>query len=200
MVQKSREQNVPAWLMLPILGCVAVGAVLGFSPTSVLSAGDGNYQWIGVAYIACGGIFFLSACLGWFISVFSILSNRDKRYKLVAVFLFIILMASCCAILSIIFITSITGSLELTDTGIDEETRGSTACGADTADSCSNCDGSEGDIICPEWSITDTLKVLQTQTKGSATLALIFLLYSISALRFGFLLRKHISMYQIYYL
>ena len=74
------------------------------------------------------------------------------------------------------------------------------ACGVDTADSCSNCDGSiEGMDLCPEWNLDDVTRVLQTQTKGSATLAIIFFLYSFSALRFGFVLRKHVTMYQIDY-
>jgi hypothetical protein len=43
------------------------------------------------------------------------------------------------------------------------------------------------------------LRVLQTQYRSSAALAAIFIIYAISALRFGFLLRKHISLYQIDY-
>ena len=41
--------------------------------------------------------------------------------------------------------------------------------------------------------------VIQTQLKASATLAVLFMLYSLGALRFGFMLRQHISMYQIDY-
>ena len=52
---------------------------------------------------------------------------------------------------------------------------------------------------CPEWTDSDILKVLQTQLKQSATLAAIFLIYAFSALRFGFILRSHVSRYQIEY-
>jgi len=90
MVQKSRESNVPAWLSLPFLGCTAVGIVFRYTPSSVLSARSGStYSWLGTAYMACGALFLLSSILGWFISTFSILSGRDKRYKLLSVILFI---------------------------------------------------------------------------------------------------------------
>ena len=202
MVQKSRESNVPAWLSLPTIGCSIVGAVFRYSPSSVLSARSGStYSWIGTAYLACGVLFFLTAILGWFISTFSILSGRDKRYKHISVIFFIFLMTITSFVLTVIFVASISYSVALVDIPINPDQQHTIACGVDTADSCSNCDGSNPDAdLCPEWSLDDVTRVLQTQTKGSATLAIIFFLYSFSALRFGFVLRKHVSMYQIGYL
>jgi hypothetical protein len=201
MVQKSRESNVPAWLSLPFLGCSVVGAVFRFSQSSVLSARSGStYSWVGVGYMACGALFFITACLGWFISTFSILSSRDKRYKHVSVMVFIFLMGITSFILTVIFVASISYSVALVDIPISPSQKQDIACGVDTADSCSNCDGEYPDRPkCPEWSLEDVTSVLQTQTKGSATLAFIFFIYSFSALRFGFVLRKHVIMYQIDY-
>lgn len=201
MVQKSRESNVPAWLSLPFMGCTVVGAVFRYSESSVLSERFGSaYDWIGTAYIVCGGLFMVTGLLSWFISAFSILSSRDKRYKHISVVLFIVLMIITSVILTIIFAASIANSVTLVNVNIDSTRRGDIACGVDTADSCSNC-GLEDDSLpkCPEWSLDDVKAVLQNQTKGSAALALIFFIYSFSGTRFGFVLRKHITMYQIDY-
>ena len=149
--------------------------------------------------MSCGVLFMLAAGLGWFISSFSILSGRDKRYKHMSVLVFIFLMAVTSFILTVIFVASISYSVALVEIPIIEQ-KHDIACGVDTADSCSNCNGAYPDQPkCPEWSLDDVTRVLQTQTKGSATLAVIFFLYSFSALRFGIVLRKHITMYQIDY-
>lgn len=97
----------------------------------------------------------------------------------------------------VIFVASISYSVALVDIPITPDQQQFIACGVDTADSCSNCDPDAPK--CPEWSLEDVTAVLQTQTKGSATLAILFFLYSFSALRFGFVLRKHVTMYQIDY-
>ena len=200
MVQKSRESNVPAWLSLPFLGCSVVGVVFRYSDSSVLSASaQSDFSWVGTAYMSCGVLFLLSAALGWFISTFSILSGRDKRYKYMSVMVFIFLMAVTSFVLTVIFVASISYSVALVDIPIANQ-RGMIACGVDTADSCTNCDREKPWIpLCPEWTLDDVTRVLQTQTKGSATLAVIFFLYSFSALRFGFVLRRHVTMYQIEY-
>ena len=99
--------------------------------------------------------------------------------------------------LGTLFGTSISLSLSFVDFPVDDDVRGSIACFLDQAGSCTGCDR-ESDR-CPEWSNDDVTKVLQTQAKASAALAAIFLLYALSALRFGFNLRKHIAMYQIDY-
>ena len=50
-----------------------------------------------------------------------------------------------------------------------------------------------------EWANGDVVRIIQTQLKQSATLAAIFFLYAISALRFGFSLRLTVSSYEIDY-
>lgn len=152
LVQKSRESNVPAWLSLPTMGCSIVGAVFRYSPSSVLSARSGStYSWIGTAYMASGVLFFLTAMLGWFISTFSILSGRDKRYKHISVIFFIFLQAITSFILTVIFVASISYSVALVEIPIDPEQKGTIACGVDTADSCSNCDGANPlEAQCPD--------------------------------------------------
>ena len=109
-------------------------------------------------------------------------------------------MSVASFILTVVFVASISYSVALVDIPITEDQQHDIACGVDTANSCSNCNGMNPNAPkCPEWSFEDVKRVLQTQTKGSATLAVIFFLYSFSALRFGFVLRKHITMYQIEY-
>jgi hypothetical protein len=83
--------------------------------------------------------------------------------------------------------------------GLKEGQRARIACSIDTVDSCTLCGNRLGLTECPEWSTEDVFKVLQTQLKQSATLAAIFLVYSLGALRFGFVLRKHVRQYQIDY-
>ena len=104
----------------------------------------------------------------------------------------------------VVFAASLVFSVDLVDYGISDEERGSIACYVDTANSCTNCyPNDEGwdptEPQCPEWTLDDVVKVLQTQLKQSATLAAIFLIYAFSALRFGFVLRSHVSRYQIEY-
>jgi hypothetical protein len=81
---------------------------------------------------------------------------------------------------------------------MNDEIRGILACSI-SAGSCTFCDNDEGMPRCPQWSEDDVKAVLKTQLKGSATLAALFMFYSLGALRFGFTLRTHISMYQIDY-
>ena len=53
IVQTSRESNVPGWMLLPIIGCLTVGSIFLFSPSSVISGSSEstNSQWVGVLYI-----------------------------------------------------------------------------------------------------------------------------------------------------
>jgi hypothetical protein len=53
--------------------------------------------------------------------------------------------------------------------------------------------------LTPSLFLSSVVKVLLTQYKSSAAFAAIFILYAISAVRFGILLKRHISMYQIDY-
>jgi hypothetical protein len=200
IVQKSRETNVPAWLTLPTAGNALVGSILLYSPTSLLSSSSGaDNSWIGVVYLVAAGLFLVALLLGWFLSTFSIRSSLDKKNKSVAVVIFIGVMASNAVMLATIFVASIMFSGNLVQAPIDDSARGEVACFVDTADTCSNCDDPVPENRCPEWNLYDVTRILQTQLKQSATLAAIFILYAISVLRFGFFLRKHLSLYQIDY-
>jgi hypothetical protein len=205
IVQSSKQANIPLWLSLPCLGCLAGGATLLFSPSSAVGNEIGSEVfWVGVAYFASGGSFLFAVLLGWFISTYSVLNSRDKLHKQIAVSLFIATMVLTIFILMVVFAASLVFSVDLVDYGISDEERGSIACYVDTANSCTNCyPNDEGwdpaEPQCPEWTLDDVVKVLQTQLKQSATLAAIFLIYAFSALRFGFVLRSHVSRYQIEY-
>jgi hypothetical protein len=142
--------------------------------------------------------FLLSALLGWFIGSYSILNTRDKRYKHIAILLFILVTAAILAMLVGIFAGSITFSTSLVNLPINNEARSTIACFIDRSRTCTRCE-LEGDDRCPEWTKEDVTRILQTQAKGSATLASIFLVYAAAALRFGFSMRRNIMLYQIDY-
>jgi hypothetical protein len=58
LVQKSRENNLAAWLTLPLLGCIGLGTVLAFSDVSVVKTDvRSKYSWAGPAFIATGSTF-----------------------------------------------------------------------------------------------------------------------------------------------
>ena len=200
IVQKSRETNVPAWLLLPTVGNTLAGVLFLFSPSSLLSSrsGAGN-SWIGFIYLGTAGLFFIAMMTGWFLSAFSIQDNIDKRKKNIAVVVFIGVMATNTVLLATLFVASLIFSAELVESPIDESDRGSIACYVDRGGTCTQCEESIDGDRCPEWTLDEVTNIVQTQLKQSATIAAIFFLYSISVLRFGFVLRKHLSMYQIDY-
>jgi hypothetical protein len=78
---------------------------------------------------------------------------------------------------------------------IDDEDRGQIACSYDSVGECSACDSDANK--CPEWTSEEVSAVLLTQAKGSAAISAIFLIYCLGAIRFGLVMRKRISMYQI---
>lgn len=109
-----------------------------------------------------------------------------------------------------IFTASLAYSLDIVKVELKDNFRGTIACYVDAVGSCSNCkcldddtcipeEGAEEVVICPEWTSQDVSKIIQTQLKQSATLAAIFFIYAFSALRFGFVLCKAQSKYQIAY-
>eukprot|EP00978_Attheya_sp_CCMP212_P004547 scaffold9919_cov55-Attheya_sp.AAC.1 len=200
IVQRSKESNVPAWLTLPTVGCLCGGAILLFSPSSVLNNETGtDIFWIGVTYLVSACTFFLAAVLGWTISVFPVLNSRAKKQKQIVVYMFIATMVCTVFSVAAIFVASLIYSINLVDVPLTDRLRGDIACYIDSAQSCTQCNNLDGLQECPEWSDDDVIKVIQTQLKQSATLAAIFLLYAFSSLRFGFVLRSHISRYQIDY-
>lgn len=200
IVQKSRETNVPAWLLLPTVGTGLVGAVFVFSPSSLLSSISGTEgAWIGIVYLVSAALFLVALLLGWFLSAFTIRNNIDKNNKNVAVLIVIGVMAANTVMLAAIFVASIMFSGNLLITPIDQSARGQVACFVDRGVSCTCCDCEITEDVCPEWTLEEVTKILQSQLKQSGTLAAIFILYSISVLRFSFVLRKHLTLYQIDY-
>uniref|UniRef100_A0A7S2EB04 Uncharacterized protein n=2 Tax=Ditylum brightwellii TaxID=49249 RepID=A0A7S2EB04_9STRA len=202
IVQASKAANIPAWLTLPIAGCLSLGLGLIFSsPFTLTTPSDesiGSVNWLGTGYLVAGGTFTISALLGWFISVFSVKNRQDKRRKTIAVIIFISTMFLSIIVVGAIFITSLIFSVNVVSLPLSDDERGSIACDYDTAGSCTNC-CHDCENKCPEWSKEDVVNVTRTALKQSAALAAIFLLYGISALRFGFALRTHILNYHIDY-
>lgn len=89
--------------------------------------------------------------------------------------------------------------MNLVDKSLDDDSvRGSIACSL-SPETCSFCGNDNEEIECPEWTKGDVSRVLRTTLKQLATLAAIFALHSINVLRFGFVLRHHLSLYQIDY-
>jgi len=106
-------------------------------------------------------------------------------------------MAVDFAVLIVIFGSSVAFSVVLPSVAVDDETRGDIACFHAGNIGCSNCDDVSN--RCPEWTVSDVMKVLQNEAMSSATLAAIVSLYAFGAFRFGFVMRKHIATYRIEY-
>ncbi|KAL7572836.1 hypothetical protein ACA910_014690 [Epithemia clementina (nom. ined.)] len=202
LVRKSRQSNIPAWMSLPIVSCSVFGTIFTTAQTSVLNTrSDTNANWIGPLYLVSAGLFFISALLGWYMSVSSITNTRHKRNKMISITAFILLMGVISTLLIALFAASITFSSSFVKIPLTGTQRGDLACFIDQSGSCSLCDLPEGNPNrCPEWTVSDVTKVIQTQAKSSAALAAILMLYSFGALRFGWGMRKHIRMYQIQYI
>jgi len=160
-----------------------------------------------VCYICTGGAFAISALLGWFMSAKTVYNTRDKTRKLVVICVFIAMM--CLTIMSIasIFSASIIFSIRIVKL-INDKDRGDLACFIDSACSCSNCNVTFCNAttpfdpkqrLCPEWMSDDVLSVMRTQLKQSASIACIFLIYALGAIRFGFNLFNHVKRYEIDY-
>jgi hypothetical protein len=201
IVQKSRESNVPAWLTLPTSAGALVGSIFLFSPSSLLkNTSTGSTKWIGHVYLVTSALFLITALIGWFLSSFSIRNAADKKTKNIAVNIFIMIMATNCILIISLFAGSIvlSGVLD-NDNDVARSGRGEVACLVDQNVTCTQCGYSDKEDRCPEWDVEDVARILQTQLKQSATVAAILILYAVSVLRFGFVLRRHLSMYQIDY-
>lgn len=143
------------------------------------------------------GLFFLEAMLAWFLGTFSILNMNDKRRKSAVIVVFVAIATLLLIMLATIFAGSVAFSLSLGETRISEGLRGEIACFIDQSGTCTKCDADEAGGRCPEWSIDDVTRILQTQAKTGAAFAAIFAVYAYGILRYGITLRKHISNYQI---
>jgi hypothetical protein len=208
IVQKSKERNVPLWLTLPTIGCLAAGGLLLYSPSSVLNENTSRQvYWIGVCYISTGGAFGFSALLFWLMSAKTVYNPRDKARKLFSIYIFIAMMCLTIMAIASIASASIIFSVNLVKILTDPE-RGELACFIDSACTCSNCVNDNcNDALpynstqqqCPEWSIEDVLKVMRTELKLSASIACIFFIYALGALRFSINLLNNVKRYEIDY-
>lgn len=194
IVQKSRESNVPGWLTFPTIACALVGVVYFLSPSSALRVLEAE-QWVAFLYIIAAGLFLIALIMGGILSVFPIRSDTDKRSKSSVVVVFIVILAVNAALLATIFVASIVWSANLDLTRRD---RGDIACVLKGTD-CTNCDEFAPGVRCPEWSLDDLYRIVQTQLKQSATLASIFILYAVNVFIYGVVLRRHLANYQIEY-
>jgi len=199
LVQKSRENNLPMWLSLPIVGSGLVGVVLTFSSDSVLNIdSEAEGRWIGPMYIASGALFSLASFFSWVVGRISIFSTRQKWWKQAVVMCFLIVSILLVAVLVTLFIGSIVYSSSLISSPLSDSARGNFACAVDQAGSCTQCD-STTEQRCPEWTTEDVTRVVQSQAKASASLAGIFLLYTSGMIQFGRHLWKITQSYQIDY-
>ena len=198
LVQKFRENNLPVWLSLPILGSALVGVVLTFSSDSVLNIdSEAKGRWIGPMYLASAACFSLASFFSWVVGRISIFSTRQKWWKQAVVMCFLIVSILLAVVLVALFIGSIVYSSSLISNPSSDSVRGDFACAVDVAKSCTQCDSTTN--RCPEWTTEDVTRVLQSQAKASATLAGIFFLYTSGMIRFGRLLWKITQSYQIDY-
>ena len=95
IIQKSRETNVPSWLLLPTVLNALAGALFEFSPSSLLNTISGaGGEWIGIAYLVAAGLFLVALLMGWFLSNFSIQNSIDKNNKSLAVVVLIGVMVA----------------------------------------------------------------------------------------------------------
>lgn len=153
-----------------------------------------------MCYVISGSTFTASALLGWLVSKKTVLNAGDKMQKKIAVYLFITLMIVTCAIVLAIFIASIAYSLSIVNIDLPSSMRGRIACLVDVVGSCSCCeDTCIGTDICPEWEPKDVTQIIQTQLKQSGSLAALFAIYALFALRFGFDLKASVSKYEVDY-
>lgn len=200
IVHKSLQTNIPAWFLIPMCSGVFIGAIFRYSPSSLVSERvNSENRWMGTAYLICSGLFLLAAILGWFISQSPILNARSKQRKHSCILLFMALILISVILLIYVLITSIYYSFRLVKNDLTEDQRGALACAAGTTETCTNCNDLESGPVCPQWTLDQVTRVLQAQVRQIITLAGMFLLYAISSIRFGFIMRKHLILYEIDY-
>jgi len=199
IVQRSKESNIPLWLMVPIIGCTMLGAFLLFDGTSVAEEYK-DFMWIAIAYLVSGGLFFLAALLGILLKFYSVLNSRQRRIKQGIVILFMLTILLTVFSVTTICVTSLIYTLNIV--GLSEVFFRDIACAIDLRGSCTGCGQEEIpplNPICPEWTDEDVQHVLQTVMKQIATFAAICLVYAMITLRYGFVLFQYVSRYQIEY-
>jgi hypothetical protein len=147
-------------------------------------------------------MFFILVLLAWFIRSYPILSTSHKHRKSIAVAAFISMSLLLSLAMATIFASSMVELVSLNNTPISDSTRGQIACSIDQSGSCTLCVSNTTipyEDQCPEWTRDDVTRILQTQGKAGATLAIISMLYAIGSFRYGITIRKHIFDYKIAY-
>jgi len=196
IVQRSKESNIPLWLTFPIIGSYTIGYVLLFSETAIDEVLE-DIKWMGITYLVSGGSFTLLALVGLVLKCYPVLNTRQKKVKQGVIILFIILIILTIFAVAVVFATSLIYSLSIVDLPLTQYSQ--IACALDMDGSCTGCNSPYQELVCPEWSKDDVARVLQTITKQSATIAAIFLVYALATLKYGFVLFRHVSRYQIEY-
>lgn len=158
---------------------------------------NNDLYWMGLTYFISGAAFAMAALVGYFLKFYSVLNRRQKKCKQGVVIFFIVTTVVTIFSVASIFTTSLIYSLNIVELSL--ETYHSTACMLDFGGSCTGCDSSNPVEVCPEWTESDVELVLKTIMKQSATVAAIFLVYSLITLRYGFVLFSHVSSYHIEY-
>lgn len=200
IVQRSKESNIPMWLIVPIVGSFAIGYLLNYSRSSVTEEIEEVY-FMAIAYLVSAGLFSLAALVGFFLKCYTVLNGRQRRIKQGVVITFIATLVLTLFSLGTVFITSLIYSVAIFDLPFGSYQK--IACIIDFSGSCTGCldnpTQEESILMCPEWTEDQVQGVLRTIMKQSATLAAIFLVYALIALRYGFLLLQYVSRYQIEY-
>jgi len=229
IVQRSKESNIPLWLTFPIIGSYMIGYVLLFSETSIdeelesIKWTGTTYMVSGGSFTLLALVGLVLKCY----PVLNTRQKKVKlsmiRFFLVLIILTITAVAVVFAT-SLFYSLNIV-DLPLTKNSkiaclVDMDGSyyctiplySKIACLLDMDGSCTGCDSHVEvcpewskdddalcDEVCPEWSKDDVERVLQTITKQSATIAAIFLVYALATLKYGFVLFRHVSRYQIEY-
>jgi hypothetical protein len=156
-------------------------------------------------------MFFVLALLAWLLWTCPITQTSHKHNKAIAIIIFILISFAMIIAMATIFVSCIVEALFLGGT-ISDPVRGEIACSIDQSGSCTNCwedlnsttiTGADSLILpasqCPEWSQDSVTRILQSQAKAGANLAVICMFYAIGAFRYGLTVRKHIANYKIAY-
>jgi hypothetical protein len=154
-------------------------------------------------------MFFVLALLAWLLWTCPITQTSHKHNKSIAIVVFILISFAMILAMATIFASCILEALFL-NADISDSVRGAIACSIDQSGSCTNCpedimilNSTESLVLpesqCPEWSQENVKRILQSQAKTGANLAVICMLYAIGAFRYGLTVRKHIANYKIAY-
>ena len=155
------------------------------------------------------GMFFVLALLAWLLWTCPITQTSHKHNKSIGIFVFILISFAMILTMATIFASCIVESWFLGG-NISYPLRGEIACSIDQSGSCTLCPDDIAALNytistvppedqCPEWSLENVTRVLQSQAKTGANLAIICMFYAIGAFRYGLTVRKHILNYKIAY-